>query len=77
LRTSRLIFGVTSAYPIITTQWLTCLAGTGFSPAGNIDLARPHTPFDYLYYVIHKMNKRNGDADMTDLLPWNLSLQQR
>jgi len=30
---------------MIATQWLSYLAGTGFSPAGNIDLARPHTPF--------------------------------
>jgi hypothetical protein len=29
---------------MVATQLLTNLAGTGFTPAGIIDLARPHTP---------------------------------
>jgi len=29
---------------MFATRWLTYLAGTGFSPAGIIDLARPHSP---------------------------------
>jgi len=32
-------------YPMLAIRWLTYLAGAGFSPAGIIDLARPHTPF--------------------------------
>ena len=44
LRTSCLTFGVTSACPMLAIRWLTYLAGTGFPPAGIIDLARPHTP---------------------------------
>jgi len=28
---------------VIANRWLTCLAGAGVSPAGIIDLARPHT----------------------------------
>jgi hypothetical protein len=28
---------------MFATQWLTYLAGTGFTPAGIIDLARPHS----------------------------------
>jgi len=44
LRPPCLTFGVTSACPMFATRWLTYLAGTGFSPAGIIDLARPHTP---------------------------------
>ena len=44
LRPSCLTFGVTSACPIFAIRWLTYLAGTGFPPAGIIDLARPHTP---------------------------------
>jgi len=44
LRTSCLTFGVASACPMLATRWLTCLAGTGVSPAGIIDLARPHPP---------------------------------
>ena len=30
---------------MIATRWVTSLAGTGFTPVGIIDLARPHTPF--------------------------------
>jgi hypothetical protein len=30
---------------MFATRWLTCLAGAGVSPAGIIDLARPHTPY--------------------------------
>jgi hypothetical protein len=30
---------------MVATQWLTNLAGTGFTPAGIIDLTRPHTPY--------------------------------
>ena len=44
LRASCLTFGVTPACPMVATQWLTNLAGTGFTPAGIIDLARPQTP---------------------------------
>ena len=44
LRPSCLTFGVTSACPMFAIRWLTYLAGTGFPPAGIIDLARPHTP---------------------------------
>jgi len=44
LRPPCLTFGVATACPMFATQWLTCLAGTGFSPAGIIDLARPHSP---------------------------------
>ena len=29
---------------MIATRWVTSLAGTGFTPVGIIDLARPHTP---------------------------------
>jgi len=43
LRPSCLTFGVTSACPMFTIWWLTYLARTGLSPAGIIDLARPHT----------------------------------
>ena len=45
LRPSCLTFGVTSACPMFAIRWLTYLAGTGFPPAGIIDLARPHAPF--------------------------------
>ena len=48
LRPSCLTFGVTSACPIFAIRWLTYLAGTGFPPAGIIDLARPHTPLTCL-----------------------------
>ncbi len=44
LRPSCLTFGVTPAYPMFATRWLTYLAGAGFSPAGIFDLARPHSP---------------------------------
>ena len=44
LHPSCLTLGVTSACPMLATRWLTYLAGTGFSPTGIIDLARPHTP---------------------------------
>jgi len=44
LRPSCLTFGVTSACPMFTIWWLTYLARAGLSPAGIIDLARPHTP---------------------------------
>ncbi|MBT6419154.1 MAG: hypothetical protein HOK14_02230, partial [Gammaproteobacteria bacterium] len=43
LRPSRLTFGVTSACPMLAIWWLTYLARAGLSPAGIIDLARPHT----------------------------------
>jgi len=43
-RPSCLTFGVTSACPMFTIWWLTYLARAGLSPAGIIDLARPHTP---------------------------------
>ena len=33
---------------MFTIRWLTYLAGAGLSPAGIIDLARPHTPFLFL-----------------------------
>ena len=45
LHTPCLKFGITPACPMLATRWLTYLAGTGFSPAGIIGLARPHTPF--------------------------------
>ena len=45
LRPSCLTFGVTSACPMFATWWLTYLARAGLSPAGIIDLARPHTLF--------------------------------
>lgn len=44
LRPSCLTFGVTSACPMLATRWMAYLAGTGISPTGIIDLARPHTP---------------------------------
>ena len=44
LRTPCLTFRVTSTCPMLATRWLTYLAGTRFSPAGMIDLARPHSP---------------------------------
>ncbi|WP_428357061.1 transposase [Methyloprofundus sp.] len=44
MRPSCLTFGVTSACPMLTIWWLTYLARAGLSPAGIIDLARPHTP---------------------------------
>ena len=47
LRTPCLTFGVSSACPMLATRWLTYLAGTGVSPDGIIDLARPHTPFTF------------------------------
>ncbi len=34
---------------MFTIRWLTYLAGTGLTPAGIIDLARPHTPGFYIY----------------------------
>ncbi len=51
LRPSCLTFGVTSACPMFATRWLTYLAGTGVSPAGIIDLARPHTPIILVVYA--------------------------
>ena len=50
LRPPCLTFGVTAACPMFATRWLTCLAGTGVSPAGLIDLARPHTPFLLFFF---------------------------
>ncbi|MBT3812174.1 MAG: hypothetical protein HON51_07725 [Gammaproteobacteria bacterium] len=44
MRPSHLTFGVTSACPMLAIWWLTYLARTGMTPAGIIDLARPHTP---------------------------------
>ena len=39
---------------MIATRWVTSLAGTGFTPVGIIDLARPHTPLLLLYNPIIK-----------------------
>ena len=40
---------------MFATRWLTYLAGTGFSPAGLIDLARPHTPFPLMNSIVTEM----------------------
>ena len=37
-----LTFGITPAGPGSSIQWLACLTGAGFTPAGICDLARPH-----------------------------------
>ena len=37
-----LTFGITPASPRLSSRWLACLAGTGFSPVEINDLARPH-----------------------------------
>jgi len=50
LRPSHLTFGVTSACPMLAIWWLTYLARAGISPAGIIDLARPHTPLVFAIY---------------------------
>jgi len=42
LLTPCLTFGITSAGPRFAIRWLVCLAGTGLSPVGIHDLARPH-----------------------------------
>ena len=51
LRPSCSTFGVTFACPMLTIWWLTYLARAGLSPAGIIDLARPHTLLVFLYYT--------------------------
>jgi len=36
---------------MLAIWWLTYLARTGLSPAGIIDLARPHTPFFPFFFI--------------------------
>ena len=77
LRPSCLTFGVTSACPIFAIRWLTYLAGTGFPPAGIIDLARPHTPlvsktlpirvYIYLLILFIKKQKMNPKIQFKSL----------
>ena len=52
LRPSCLTFGVTPACPMVTIWWLTYLARAGLSPAGIIDLARPHTLFIFTLIIL-------------------------
>jgi len=51
LRPSCLTFGVTSACPMFAIWWLTYPARAGLSPAGIIDLARPHT-LSFFFFLI-------------------------
>ena len=46
---------------MIATRWVTSLAGTGFTPVGIIDLARPHTPL--IYYLQHQWPQLIGYLD--------------
>ncbi|MCU7858550.1 MAG: transposase domain-containing protein, partial [Candidatus Thiodiazotropha sp. (ex Lucinoma kastoroae)] len=48
--------------PMLATRWLTYLAGTGVTPAGIIDLARPHTPFLSFHF---SGNPRGAQASAT------------
>lgn len=32
------------------------------------------TPFDYLHHLLNELPARKADSDLTDLLPWNVSL---
>ena len=59
LRPSCLTFGVTSACPMFTIWWLTYLARAGLSPAGIIDLARPHTPIIVMIIALDSSQKFN------------------
>ena len=63
--------GVTSACPMFAIRWLTYLAGAGFSPAGIIDLARPHTPFDFDQGIpaIKRQNLNLTPAPKSSALP--------
>lgn len=63
-------------------NWLFSKSASGARASANlysiIETAKANNliPFDYLHHLLNELPKRKTDDDMTDLLPWNVSLTE-